>query len=888
MPRTQRAESAPEVSGKVIGSPRRARTRSEASVEANDPNILAAVARFKDLAKESSSEIELLILLSAAVDAAQKHDRKAFKKVNEQIVSLGISISELNAIVAPLYKRARKNKESSIFQEIRGSLTKELSNKTYPGLGELVKLGEQALALAYVDLYLVAKGNPRLQLSLGDFVNQASGKPVNDLALETIETIRKTLDAGTKQRFESALAQVATLSGQSTSLNKPVFLGTASVPLSNALATSLYENLLSQTLANQRGVIQALERSIAQAIVLDSVGKVEGIYPLKTALIEYLRSSYKDNSDLPTVETLRDVLKDQSAIGKVSDEQLKLLMSERILEYPNEFRSWVLPARSNVRANIVAPFSDAIIESILGRLSGLCVEDFRFPFKQNWSVQEKQYFVGQLVTQLQESFKEYPVEISSFVDRIIHGFTVMAQKPNATAQDMADYIKVLNKGYLNIMAQKYLFYSGKVVWKSGVSIASLEAHIAAGEDLASIIKHAPKSRPFETPSELWALVSEYCELNQALKSPRFEASLNFNDVDDDEFLSSDKTKINSQHNIEHEREWNAFNAFVNKDLQLQTIKELLDKGYNVNKVLPITGESLLSYACQKGDIQLVTLLLQYWPDVNVLDKTGHSALYYATKTQNKEIVEKLYHLGARLTKTELSDLKQNIKSGDTEVARRKKAKIVPVFDTPTKIKENQSRLKGSGSTLRSLDRKDAITRGEREFSSAIFSRSAELKITPERREYVNGIDNLVDRVMTLGLYLSIQHASARYKGKVDAIVPANCVLNQYMDISKTLRPLIAIGIISGDQYIELLKSSFKMTESSDGKSVSYELDQKSLLGGLIKITGQPKADNTAPVKRAADASSQKESKQRSPSTTFGEFTKRFVNEVTRRTSAARM
>ncbi|MBL0317786.1 MAG: ankyrin repeat domain-containing protein [Alphaproteobacteria bacterium] len=885
MPRTQRAESAPVVSDKVIDLPIKARTRSEASVEANNPDILTAVARFKNLAKESSGEIELLILLSAAVDAAQKQDRKAFKKVNEQIESLGISISELNAIVAPLYKRARKNKESLIFQEIRGSLINELSNKTYPGLGELVKRGEQALALAYVDLYQVAKGKPGLQLSLGDFVNQASGKPVNDLALETI---RKTLDAATKQRFESALMRVATLSGQSTSLNESVLLGTASVPLSKALATSLYENLLSQTLANQRGVIQALERSIAQAIVLDSVGKVEGIYPLKTALIEYLRSSYKDNSDLPTVETLRDVLKDQSAIGTVSNEQLKLLMSERILEYPNEFRSWVLPARSNVRANIVAPFSDVIIESILGRLSGLCVEDFRFPFKQTWSVQEKQYFVGQLVTQLQESFKEYPVEISSFVDRIIHGFTVMAQKPNATAQDMADYIKVLNKGYLNIMAQKYLFYSGKVVWKSGVSIASLEAHIAAGEDLASIIKHAPKSKPFETPSELWDLVSEYCELNQALKSPRFEALLNFNDVDDDEFLSSDKTKINSQHNIEHEREWNAFNAFVNKDLQLQTIKELLDKGYNVNKVLPITGESLLSYACQKGDIQLVTLLLQYWPDVNVLDKTGHSALYYATKTQNKEIVEKLYHLGARLTKTELSDLKQNIKSGDTEVARRKKAKIVPVFDTPTKIKEKQSRLKGSGSTLRSLDRKDAITRGEREFSSAIFSRSAELKITPERREYVNGIDNLVDRVMTLGLYLSIQHASARYKGKVDAIVPANGVLNQYMDISKTLRPLIANGIISGDQYIELLKSSFKMTESSDGKSVSYELDQKSLLGGLIKITGQPKADNTAPVKRAADASSQKESKQRSPSTTFGEFTKRLVNEVTRRTSAARM
>ena len=60
-----------------------------------------------------------------------------------------------------------------------------------------------------------------------------------------------------------------------------------------------------------------------------------------------------------------------------------------------------------------------------------------------------------------------------------------------------------------------------------------------------------------------------------------------------------------------------------------------------------TGASAILYASIVGDKKIVELLIKYGADVNIKDVGGKSPLSEATQFQNKEVIEVLQAAGAK-------------------------------------------------------------------------------------------------------------------------------------------------------------------------------------------------------------------------------------------------
>ena len=68
---------------------------------------------------------------------------------------------------------------------------------------------------------------------------------------------------------------------------------------------------------------------------------------------------------------------------------------------------------------------------------------------------------------------------------------------------------------------------------------------------------------------------------------------------------------------------------------------LLEHGANPNGVESVGGASILHWACQRGCLDVVELLLQYSVEVNQEDGSGNTPLMEACKNGHKDIVELL-------------------------------------------------------------------------------------------------------------------------------------------------------------------------------------------------------------------------------------------------------
>lgn len=90
-----------------------------------------------------------------------------------------------------------------------------------------------------------------------------------------------------------------------------------------------------------------------------------------------------------------------------------------------------------------------------------------------------------------------------------------------------------------------------------------------------------------------------------------------------------------------------FRAVGNNDLQ--TVRYLLEKGTPVNIQIP-DGPTLLMFAAQEGNVDIVNILLKYGAKVNiVIQNQGHNstALTYARSNGHEEVVSLLKQSGAR-------------------------------------------------------------------------------------------------------------------------------------------------------------------------------------------------------------------------------------------------
>jgi ankyrin repeat protein len=66
-------------------------------------------------------------------------------------------------------------------------------------------------------------------------------------------------------------------------------------------------------------------------------------------------------------------------------------------------------------------------------------------------------------------------------------------------------------------------------------------------------------------------------------------------------------------------------------------------------VVDENGMTPLMKATIKGDIELLSFVIKQTRDINLEDKEGNSALYYATKENNLDAVKLLHENGAIIT-----------------------------------------------------------------------------------------------------------------------------------------------------------------------------------------------------------------------------------------------
>jgi ankyrin repeat protein len=96
------------------------------------------------------------------------------------------------------------------------------------------------------------------------------------------------------------------------------------------------------------------------------------------------------------------------------------------------------------------------------------------------------------------------------------------------------------------------------------------------------------------------------------------------------------------------------------------VKALLDKGVNVNAKTRY-GATALSYACDRGNVELIKLLLERGADVNVRDTFyGEVPLGWALSKGNAEVVKLLLDKGAAGIERALA---QGVQSGNVEIVK---------------------------------------------------------------------------------------------------------------------------------------------------------------------------------------------------------------------------
>ena len=92
-----------------------------------------------------------------------------------------------------------------------------------------------------------------------------------------------------------------------------------------------------------------------------------------------------------------------------------------------------------------------------------------------------------------------------------------------------------------------------------------------------------------------------------------------------------------------------------KENHLQVATLLIELGVDVNEQQPPTGQlsaklSALHVAAQKGDLEMVHLLLARGADTNLRDKHNNTALMLAEKKKHAEIIARLKPLARTRTR----------------------------------------------------------------------------------------------------------------------------------------------------------------------------------------------------------------------------------------------
>ncbi len=72
---------------------------------------------------------------------------------------------------------------------------------------------------------------------------------------------------------------------------------------------------------------------------------------------------------------------------------------------------------------------------------------------------------------------------------------------------------------------------------------------------------------------------------------------------------------------------------------LQTMIQLLEHGANPNKTEPVQKASVLHWACAKGCLDMVDLLVKYKSDVSKRDSAGITPIMMACKNGHFDVVE---------------------------------------------------------------------------------------------------------------------------------------------------------------------------------------------------------------------------------------------------------
>ena len=81
---------------------------------------------------------------------------------------------------------------------------------------------------------------------------------------------------------------------------------------------------------------------------------------------------------------------------------------------------------------------------------------------------------------------------------------------------------------------------------------------------------------------------------------------------------------------------------------MEELYQLANEGADFD-IVDELGMSPLMKAALQNDITLVSFLLKHTSNINAEDKMGNSALYYATKNNNIDIVKLLCENGATVT-----------------------------------------------------------------------------------------------------------------------------------------------------------------------------------------------------------------------------------------------
>ena len=83
-------------------------------------------------------------------------------------------------------------------------------------------------------------------------------------------------------------------------------------------------------------------------------------------------------------------------------------------------------------------------------------------------------------------------------------------------------------------------------------------------------------------------------------------------------------------------------------IDVNEVINALEHGYNIDiNEVDLDGKSLLMYACNKHDTEMIEILLNNNVDVNKVDRYGNTALTYACKKGRSSVVERLIGSGAK-------------------------------------------------------------------------------------------------------------------------------------------------------------------------------------------------------------------------------------------------